>query len=80
MTVASWPMMPILFLLKKWRNLAQSHHTAITINAISVDRENWRHSGIDYDFGERASRLADAYVKMGVKPTFTCAPSNPPFR
>ena len=45
-----------------------------TINAISVDRENWQNSGLDEDFGKRASRLADAYIEMGVKPTFTCAP------
>lgn len=45
-----------------------------TINAISVDRENWQTSGLPPDFGERASRLADAYITMGVKPTFTCAP------
>ena len=45
-----------------------------TINAISVDRENWETSGLSSDFGKRASRLADAYITMGVKPTFTCAP------
>ncbi len=26
------------------------------------------------DFGEPAARLADAYVRMGCRPTFTCAP------
>ncbi len=45
-----------------------------TINAISVDRENWHTQGVGQDFGLKASRLADAYVKMGVQPTFTCAP------
>ncbi|MAV47865.1 MAG: DUF521 domain-containing protein [Alphaproteobacteria bacterium TMED89] len=45
-----------------------------TINAISVDRENWPDQGLPEDFGQRASRLADAYVHMGAKPTFTCAP------
>ena len=45
-----------------------------TINAISVDRENWQGQGTDPDFGNRASRLADAYVAMGARPTFTCAP------
>ena len=45
-----------------------------TINAISVDRENWQTSGLPLDFGNRASRLADAYITMGVEPTFTCAP------
>jgi len=45
-----------------------------TINAISVDRENWPLQGVAEDFGNRASRLADAYVAMGAQPTFTCAP------
>ena len=45
-----------------------------TINAISVDRENWRGQGVSAAFGERASRLADAYVAMGARPSFTCAP------
>ncbi|GAB4291105.1 MAG: aconitase X [Roseovarius sp.] len=45
-----------------------------TINAISVDRENWRAQAVPADFGDRASRLADAYVRMGAQPTFTCAP------
>ncbi|WP_205756049.1 aconitase family protein [Labrenzia sp. 011] len=45
-----------------------------TINAISVDRENWQSQGVLPDFGSRASRLADAYVNMGARPTFTCAP------
>ena len=45
-----------------------------TINAISVDREGWRDQGVAPGFGLRASRLADAYVAMGARPTFTCAP------
>lgn len=45
-----------------------------TMNAISVDRENWRQQGVSSTFGEPAARLADAYVRMGCKPTFTCAP------
>ncbi len=45
-----------------------------TINAISVDRENWRGQGVPAGFGGKASRLADAYVNMGARPTFTCAP------
>ena len=45
-----------------------------TINAISVDRENWKSQGVAPDLGGKASRLADAYVKMGAYPTFTCAP------
>ncbi|MDX7951833.1 aconitase family protein [Lichenihabitans sp. Uapishka_5] len=45
-----------------------------TTNAISVDRENWRAQGVCTAFGEPAMRLADAYVRMGCRPTFTCAP------
>ena len=45
-----------------------------TINAISVDLENWQAQGVAPDFGFKASRLADAYVKMGARSTFTCAP------
>ncbi|MGY3670967.1 cis-3-hydroxy-L-proline dehydratase (plasmid) [Marinovum sp. KMM 9989] len=45
-----------------------------TINAISVDRENWQSQGVVPDFGRKASRLADAYVNMGARATFTCAP------
>ena len=45
-----------------------------TINAISVDRENWTDHNLPPDFGQAASRLADAYVRMGARPTFSCAP------
>lgn len=45
-----------------------------TINAISVDMNNWASQGVQDDFGTKASRLAQAYVKMGAQPTFTCAP------
>ncbi|MDZ4096772.1 MAG: aconitase X [Paracoccaceae bacterium] len=45
-----------------------------TMNAISVDHGNWQTQGVPPVFGLRASRLADAYVKMGARPTFTCAP------
>lgn len=45
-----------------------------TMNAISVDHANWRAQGVDPAFGEPAARIADAYVAMGVQPSFTCAP------
>lgn len=45
-----------------------------TINAISVDRQNWQAQGVPPDFGAPAARLADAYVNMGCRPSFTCAP------
>jgi predicted aconitase/predicted aconitase with swiveling domain len=45
-----------------------------TTNAISVDRANWRAQGVPPSFGGPAARLADAYVRMGCLPTFTCSP------
>ncbi len=45
-----------------------------TMNAISVDHANWRAQGVPALFGGPAQRLADAYVRMGCQPTFTCSP------
>ncbi len=45
-----------------------------TMNAISVDHGNWRAQDVPPTFGQPAQRLADAYLRMGAKPTFTCAP------
>lgn len=45
-----------------------------TLNAISVDQMHWRSQGTDPALAEPASALADAYVRMGAQPTFTCAP------
>ncbi|MBS0573390.1 MAG: DUF521 domain-containing protein [Proteobacteria bacterium] len=45
-----------------------------TMNAISVDRANWQAQGVPPAFGDPAAGLADAYVRMGCRPTFTCSP------
>lgn len=45
-----------------------------TMNAISVDRANWRAQGVPEDFGDPAARLADAYVRMGCRPTLPVRP------
>jgi cis-L-3-hydroxyproline dehydratase len=45
-----------------------------TMNAISVDRANWQVQGVPPSFGLPAARLADAYVRMGCRPSFTCSP------
>jgi cis-L-3-hydroxyproline dehydratase len=45
-----------------------------TMNAISVDHVSWREQGVSPDFGRPASELADAYVRMGARASFTCAP------
>ncbi|MFD0859096.1 cis-3-hydroxy-L-proline dehydratase [Roseovarius aquimarinus] len=45
-----------------------------TMNAISVDHAEWRTQGVPPVFGNPAQALADAYVEMGARPSFTCAP------
>jgi cis-L-3-hydroxyproline dehydratase len=45
-----------------------------TLNAISVDNRRWRGQGLEPEFGEAAERLGAAYVAMGARATFTCAP------
>jgi predicted aconitase/predicted aconitase with swiveling domain len=59
---------------EKMADLGGKLRVPTTMNAISVDYENWRSQGVAEDFGEPASRLADAYVRMGAQPSFTCAP------
>ena len=45
-----------------------------TTNACSVDRARWRELQVPETLGSPATRLADAYVALGAKPSFTCAP------
>ncbi|KUM38704.1 cis-3-hydroxy-L-proline dehydratase [Pseudomonas sp. EpS/L25] len=45
-----------------------------SLNAVSVDQRRWREQGVDPVLGEPASALAEAYVALGCRPTFTCAP------
>ncbi|MGB7243425.1 MAG: aconitase family protein [Sulfitobacter sp.] len=59
---------------EKMQKMGAKIRIPTTINAISVDRENWQNQNVVPDFGKKASRLADAYVNMGAQPTFTCAP------
>jgi len=45
-----------------------------TLNAISVDQQQWRALGVDPSLGQPASDLADVYLAMGASESFTCAP------
>ena len=54
----------------------QSGRVAVstTLNVMSMDRTGWRDQGMDPTYADRAHRLGNAYVRMGARPTFTCAP------
>lgn len=45
-----------------------------TLNAISVELARWRAQGVPVAFGEPAAHIVDAYLAMGVRPSFSCAP------
>jgi predicted aconitase len=45
-----------------------------SMNAISIDKRRWKDQGVQAEWAHLAERLADAYIKMGARPTFTCAP------
>lgn len=45
-----------------------------TMNAICVDRRQWRTQDVAEALGEASDALAEAYVEMGAAPTYTCAP------
>lgn len=45
-----------------------------TINPVSRDIVNWEKLGTSPDFAEKSRRLEAAYLKLGVIPTWTCAP------
>ncbi|KAF6842770.1 hypothetical protein CMUS01_02763 [Colletotrichum musicola] len=59
---------------EKLRDLGGKVAVPTTMNAISVDERQWRALGVDKSFGEASARLANLYVEMGARPTFTCAP------
>lgn len=59
---------------QKMADMGARVRIATTMNAISVDHANWRAQGVPPSFGGPAQRLADAYVRMGCQPTFTCSP------
>ena len=59
---------------EKMADMGAKVRVPTTMNAISVDRANWETQGVPQDFGNPAARLADAYVRMGCRPTFTCSP------
>jgi cis-L-3-hydroxyproline dehydratase len=45
-----------------------------TMNAICVDRRQWRAQGVSEVLGTATDALANAYVEMGAQQTYTCAP------
>ncbi|ENN88405.1 hypothetical protein RHSP_75692 [Rhizobium freirei PRF 81] len=67
-----------LLFAKRMEELGASVRVPTTMNAISVDYDNWRRQGVPPGFGEAAEELARTYVQMGCRTSFTCAPYSLP--
>ena len=45
-----------------------------TVNPLGMDLERWREQGIPEGFAAKQRRIAEAYRRMGVLPSFSCTP------
>ncbi|KAF3003530.1 hypothetical protein E8E13_005557 [Curvularia kusanoi] len=45
-----------------------------TVNALTIDQQRWRSLGVDVSFGTESEDLANTFLAMGARPSFTCAP------
>jgi predicted aconitase len=45
-----------------------------SVNPLGTDLTQWRELGIPEDFARKQRRIARAYGKMGVRPTYSCTP------
>lgn len=45
-----------------------------TVNPLGTDLRQWRDLGVPADFAEKQTRIAAAYERMGVQPTYSCTP------
>lgn len=59
---------------ERLRDLGARVKVPTTLNAISIDRNQWRMLGIAPDRAAEVERQTDAYLAMGAQPSFTCAP------
>src|SRR5688572_6905049 len=45
-----------------------------TVNPLGTDLRQWQDLGIPSEFAEKQARIATAYERMGVRPTYSCTP------
>ncbi|OGM49367.1 hypothetical protein ABOM_003504 [Aspergillus bombycis] len=59
---------------KRLRDWGGKFKVPTTINSLNIDQKRWRALGIETEFGSSCDELAKAFVDMGGKISFTCAP------
>ena len=61
-------------MLNGWPTWARPSPCPSTSNVSGVDEHGWREWPVPPDWAEKARRQMDAYRRMGVTASFTCAP------
>ncbi|KAJ4355317.1 hypothetical protein N0V95_002992 [Ascochyta clinopodiicola] len=59
---------------KQLRDLGGKFAVSTTVNALTIDQQRWRDLGVDVTFGTESDELARAFLDMGARMSFTCAP------
>ena len=59
---------------ERMRDLGAKVKVPTTLNAISIDRNQWQVLGIPEARAVEVERQIEAYLAMGAQPSFTCAP------
>ncbi len=60
--------------LEEQASLGAECRIRATLNPAGMDMEKWREMGVPEEFAVGQKRVLDAFVSMGVEPTFTCTP------
>ncbi|KAL5341443.1 hypothetical protein BJX70DRAFT_51850 [Aspergillus crustosus] len=63
-----------LRIAEKFLELGARVAVPTTLNSISIDQRRWKEIGTEESLARDAGRLAEAYVAMGARGSFTCAP------
>jgi predicted aconitase len=64
----------IVDFVERLRDLGGRVRVPTTLNAVSVEVGSWRRLHLPEHFGRQATRIVDAYLAMGLTPTFSCSP------
>lgn len=60
--------------LREWADQGARARVPATLNPAGIDLDGWRELGFSEDFARRQALVVEAYERLGVRPTCTCAP------
>ena len=63
-----------LAFLREWADQGAKARVPTTLNPAGIDLQAWRELGFSETFARRQALVIEAYQRLGVRPTCTCAP------